>query len=204
MTTAPAERGWRQINAIAWSRSSLHLQTPLAPERRGALSLTDAKRKALRTAAVAIVIVSIVTQALLIAYYWWNFDPRVSCDRLPHWGEWIACLHGISHLYILTAEQAVGSWLIAGVAMLLGRFVPPYISAIVPGGIAVVFVWFLIDHWHETVTPYAHFGVPTVWHVTAFATVAAVIAVLLVAPVAGGWLLGLCARTSRRPLPSSG
>lgn len=161
--------------------------------------MTDARRKMLRIAAVAIVLISVATQTLLIANSWWDFDPRLTCDRLPYWQEWIECLHGESHLYIQMAELAVGSWLIAGVATLLGRFLPPYISAIVPGCVAVGFIWFMNRYWHEAVTPYAPFGQPTLSNVFAFTIVCGALATYLVGPVAGAWLLGLYARTGRRP-----
>jgi hypothetical protein len=165
--------------------------------------VTVARCKALRILAGAILLISVATQIVLIVYYWWNFDPRVSCDRLSGWGEWIVCLHGISHLHILAAEQAVGSWLVAGIAMLLGRFLSPYISIVVPGGAAATFIWFMIDYWHDAVTPYAHFGVPTVWHVTVFTITISTLAAHLLGPVAGAWLWGLCARADRRPVLSS-
>jgi hypothetical protein len=66
----------------------------------------DAKRKLLRIAALGVVLISLAIQIMVIGDLWWDFDPRRSCDRLLYWDEWIACLHGTSHMYILSAEVA--------------------------------------------------------------------------------------------------
>jgi hypothetical protein len=162
--------------------------------------VTDAKRKALRLAARGLVLVSIATQLLIIANDWWDSDPRVSCDRLPYWNEWIACLHGKSHSYVPMAEFAVGIWIVAGIAMLLGRFLPPYISGIVPASVAVVLILLMIGHWDEAVIPYAPFGQPTLWDILRFTMTSGAFAAYLVGPVAGAWLLGVYARARHRPL----
>lgn len=165
--------------------------------------MTDFKRKALHIAAVVICLFSIAVQALLIAYYWWNFDPRTSCDRLPYWGEWITCLHGRSHIHIVVVEMAISSWLIGGIAMLLGRFLPPYISIFVPGAVTAALTSFAISYWHETVMPYAYFGTPTFWYVFEFIIEIGTVGIQVLGPVAGAWLLGLCARARRRSLKVS-
>jgi hypothetical protein len=165
--------------------------------------VTDSKRKVLRTTAATIVLISIAVQACLIAYYWWDFDPRTSCDRLPHWGEWITCMHGISHLHIVIAEMAIGSWLVAGIAMLLGRFLPPYISIVVPGAVTAALTSYAMYNWHETVMPYADFGTPTFWSVFRFTIEIGVVGIQVLGPVAGAWLLGLNARARRRSLSTA-
>src|SRR5947209_1401979 len=97
---------------------------------RGALNVTDGKGRVLRILGKIIVWISLVTQIVVIAIFWWQFDPRTSCDRLIYWGEWIKCMHGQSHIYVVFAEMAVSAWLAAGVGMLLARFLPVYASAI--------------------------------------------------------------------------
>ena len=82
--------------------------------------------------------------------------------------------------------------------MLLGRFSPPYISVIVPCGVAVWFIWWLVGYWDEAVTPYAPFGEPTLWNVVVFTMQAGVLAAYLIGPVVGAWLLALQARV-RKP-----
>src|SRR5262245_9495227 len=94
------------------------------------------KRKLLRIGGRAVVLVSVAVQILFVTGAWWHFDPRLTCDRLPYWGEWLTCMHGMSHLHIVVAEFAIGTWLLAGLALLLGRYLPPYISIVVPGCVA--------------------------------------------------------------------
>jgi hypothetical protein len=136
---------------------------------------------------------------LLITLNWWQFDSRLSCDRLPYWGEWIECLHGTSHLYIPMAEIAVGSWFVGGAAMLLGRFLPRYISVIVPARVAIAFIGFIVGYWYTAITPYRPFGEPIPWDIFRFAIIAGVLAVYLMGPVAGAWLFGLSARAVGYP-----
>jgi hypothetical protein len=159
-----------------------------------------AKYNVVRIVAAVFLFTSLATQTLLIAHYWWEFDPRLSCDRLPYWGEWIDCLHGKSHLYLVLTEMALGSWLIAGVAMLLGRFIPIFISVIVPGGVAILVVWYMVVYWYEEVIPRAPFGEPTARDVFVFALTAGVFAAHWIGPVIGAWLFGLCARADDRLL----
>ena len=172
-------------------------------ETQGPTSVTDSKRKVLRAAAATIVLLSIAVQASLIAYYWWNFDPRTSCDRLPHWGEWITCMHGISHLHIVIAEIAISSWLVGGIAMLLGRFLPPYISILVPGAVTTPLISYATSYWHETVMPYADFGTPTFWSIFRFTIEIGAAGIQVLGPVAGAWLLGLSAARRRSLLTAT-
>jgi hypothetical protein len=167
---------------------------------REATIVTDSTRKVLHAAGATIVFSSIAVQAWLLAFYWWNFDPRTSCDRLPYWGEWITCLQGISHLHIVITEMAISSWLVAGIAMLPGRFLPPYISILGPGAIGAALISYAMSYWHETVTPYADFDTPTFWSVFRFAIEIGAVGIQVLAPVAGAWLLGLSARVRRRSL----
>jgi hypothetical protein len=170
---------------------------------RGEQSVTNAKRKPLRLTAGAVVVISVAIQTLLIALSWWDFDPRLSCDRLLYWGEWIECLHGTSHQYILTIEFAVSTWIVGGVAMLLGRFLPPYISVLPPAAAVVESILLMIDVWHTALMPYWPFGEPTLRDIFDFAIVAGALAVFLVGPVTGAWLFGLSARASRLLLKES-
>jgi hypothetical protein len=169
----------------------------------GEQSVTNAKRKPVRLMAGAAVFISVAIQAIVIALSWWEFDPRLSCDRLLYWGEWIECLHGTSHQYILIIEMAVGSWLVAGITMLLGRFLPWYISVILPAGATAVFILWMIGYWHTAVTPYRPFGEPTLGDFFYFAMVAGPVAVFLVGPITGAWLFGLSARARRLLLKAS-
>jgi hypothetical protein len=79
---------------------------------------------ALRIAGITILAISIVLQVLGIAVLSLGFDPRTSCDRLSYWSEWIACMHGQSHLHVVAAEIAIFGWILGAVAGTLGRFRP--------------------------------------------------------------------------------
>ena len=156
--------------------------------------MSDGTRKLLRVAGRAVVLVSIATQIYLIAKQWWEFDPRLSCHRLPHWDEWLACLHGHSHAYIRDIEAGVVVWLVAAIAMLLGIFLPPYISVAVPGLVVAGFVWTMIEYWHHNVLPLGPFGRPLPEDVVGFAGSTAIFAAFLVGPVVGAWLLAVHSR----------
>jgi hypothetical protein len=158
-----------------------------------------AKRNGLRIAAGGVVLTSVAAQALILVYFWWDFDPRLSCDRLLYWNEWITCLHGTSHLYILTAESAVAVWVVAGIGTALGRFLPPYISILLPVGMAVVLILYLIGYWQLDFRPRAE-PILSVWDIFNFSVTAGALAVFLVGPVAGAWLWGLFSRRHRRLL----
>lgn len=160
--------------------------------------MKDGNYTAFRVVSWAILIVSLVIQGLFITYYWLDFDPRVSCERLMRWDEWISCMHGKSHLYIVSSEMAVGAWFAAGAAALVGRILPPYISITVPAGVAALCFWFLIRYWNESVAPHASFGVPSPKEVFVFAVATGLVAAYMAGPAAGAWLLGLRARARRR------
>jgi hypothetical protein len=152
------------------------------------------KFKRPRIAALVLLAVAAVLHIIVIAYTLWNFDPNVSCDRLLYWTEWLECMHGESHAYVWTTEIALSSWVIAGVAMLAGRRLRPYVSVLVPGSIVILIGWFLTDYWRETVVAYAPFGQTTIWNAFAFMGTAVQIVVFCAGPAAGAWLLGLCRR----------
>jgi len=170
---------------------------------RGEQLVTNAKCKPLRLTAGAVIVIAVAIQTLFIAFSWWDFDPRLSCDRLLYWGEWIECLHGTSHQYILTIEFAASSWIVGGIAMLLGLFLPRYISVLLPAGAAVASILVMIEMWDTQVTPYVPFGEPTPRDIFHFAIVAGSGAVFLVGPITGAWLFGLSARAGRLRLKES-
>jgi hypothetical protein len=156
----------------------------------------------MRVAGITILVIAIVAQAFLIATSLLEFDPRTSCDRLSYWSEWIACMHGQSHSHVLLAEIAIFAWISGGVARILGRFSPPYVSAIVPAAMAMLTALFAVGHWHERVAPYADFGVPRLVDSFAFIRDVCVFVFLVAGPAFGAWLLGLHARARYRSLKS--
>ena len=94
----------------------------------------------LRLAAVVVVAAAVTIEVLSLAVDWWRSDPRLSCERLLYWDEWIECMHNSGHLYIPDLEILAVSWPVAGVAMLLGRFAPWYVSLVLPAGAAGILV----------------------------------------------------------------
>jgi hypothetical protein len=152
------------------------------------------KRRTLRGAALVLVAVAAVLQIIMIAYTLWNFDSNVSCDRLLYWSEWLDCMHGQSHAYVRTTELALSSWIIAAIAVFAGRRLPPYVSVLVPGSIAILIGWFLTDYWRETVVLYAPFGQATIWDAIGFMITAVLVVIFSLGPAAGAWLLGLYRR----------
>jgi hypothetical protein len=157
----------------------------------------------LRIAGIAILIVSIVMQTLCLAVLLFDYDPRTSCDRLSYWSEWIPCMHGRSHLHIVVAEIVIFGWVLGGVASVLGRLAPPYISVIVPALTAALIGWFAIAHWSERVVPYANFGVPTLVDSLVFILDVCVFAFVVAGPTFGAWLVGLHSRAERRSFQAS-
>jgi hypothetical protein len=112
-------------------------------------------------------------------------------------------MHGISHLHIVIAEIAISSWLVGGIAMLLGRFLPPYISILVPGAVTTPLISYATSYWHETVMPYADFGTPTFWSIFRFTIEIGAAGIQVLGPVAGAWLLGLSAARRRSLLTAT-
>jgi hypothetical protein len=138
-------------------------------------SVTNAKRKRVRLTAGSIIVISVALQSLFIPWLWWNQDPS----------------------YIIAMGSAIGSWLVAGVAMLLGRFVRGYISGLLPAGAALAFIFVMIGYWDER--RIAHpFGEPTLELMIVFALVAVFFVGFLVGPVTGAWLLGFSARVEQQ------
>lgn len=159
--------------------------------------MSDAQRKPLRSVAKALVVISILTQVAVVAYACWDFDPRLSCDRLLHWDEWIDCLHGKSHEYVLAAENAVGSWVIAGVALLLARLLPAYVSMVAPG---LVLIWIASSIADQIFLDIDLRGSPTAKEILVFMMSTAKLVIFMVGPVLGAWLLGVDDRARRRRL----
>jgi hypothetical protein len=151
-----------------------------------------------RAVGVALILLAFAMHIPTIAYYRWNFDPRLSCDRLPGWGEWISCIHGSSHLHVTMTEIAIGCWILAAVGWLSARSVPFTISVIVPITVTGLLAWAMILVWRESVTSYMPFGESTLSQRIIFTINVSLLVVYTVFPVAGAWLLGVIARRTRQ------
>jgi hypothetical protein len=158
------------------------------------------KRTLLGMTGRALLLAGIATQFISVARAWWQFDPRLSCDRMPGWAEWIGCLHGHSHAYLKDTEAALVVWFIAAIAMVLGVFLPPYISAIPPTLAVAVFAWTAVNHWHEAVLPLGPFGQPRTGDVIYFVEWTLIVIAFFVGPVIGAWLRAIDARRDRLEL----
>lgn len=146
-----------------------------------------------------LVAAALLVQVLAIAEAWYDFDPRLSCDRLPHWGEWFSCLHGTSHPHIILIDIAALAWAAAGLTMLLGRILPSFVSAVVPILLTLVLVLGAILHWTEVINPHVAYDdltleVSVLREKIAFAIRTALEFACFVLPAAGTWLLGLRGR----------
>src|SRR5262245_30621978 len=100
--------------------------------------MANRKRGVLWVAALFVALMAAGLQIVMLVGFWSQFDSRLSCDRMISWHEWFACMHGQSHEHILAAEMSVGTWAIAGVVGILGRYLPPYISFFVPVGMTIL------------------------------------------------------------------
>jgi hypothetical protein len=152
--------------------------------------MTDGKRKALRIAAGVLLLMSLAGQVLVIIIV----SSRFSCGETPDWGDWLACLHEGETSPVLMAEGCVVVWLIGGIGGLLGRFLPPYISVIVPVGVAVAVIWFVYENLDLPDQ------LPPLWYMSIFVIGAGGIAIVLGGPVVGAWLWGFARRGRRRSL----
>jgi len=165
-----------------------------SPDEDRPKATMPARLRVLRAVGAIIACIAAATQLTYIASAWWSFDPRVSCDRLPGWGEWLECLHGNSHAYVTTTEAAVVSWAIAIGALLLGRILAPYFSMLLPAAIVALFSLYLADLWRQSFVAYAPFGETTLKDALAFAETALPITLFFVGPIFGAWFLGIYRR----------
>jgi hypothetical protein len=148
---------------------------------------------------VAALIVALISAALHIAVFigfWSEFDSRLSCERTIYWNEWLACMHGQSHQHVVFAEVSVAIWAVAGIVRTLGRFLPPYISFILPAGMATALAWILIRYWHEWFRPRT---APTLSlsDILNFTLIAGAVALISLGPSVSAWLLALHKRKDR-------
>jgi len=129
----------------------------------------------LRIAGGSIMVLTVAAQALVIGFYWWHD------------------LTG-SHLHIKLAVLSFGGWCLAGIALLLGRLLTPYISFIAPGAVLAGSIWAALEYMRQQGTPH--------WPWVDLLAITETLLMLAVAPVTGAWLAGWGSRRRRRS-PSS-
>jgi len=137
---------------------------------------------------------SLIFQVFAIIFTWWDFDSRLTCDRLAGWREWMSCLHGPAHLHVWLIELSVVVWVLAGLALVTGRCFPGYVSALLPLMIAGFFAFGTNLYWENHIVPHMDFGEATRQQLVFFALVEVLVLIILVFPVFGGWLVGLIDR----------
>jgi hypothetical protein len=142
-----------------------------------------APRGALRVAAYVVLSIAVVVQLGSITQYWW--DPPL-CDQRLDWQHYVDYINGRFHREIVGAIEVVaGTWLVAGVAGLLGRFVPPYLSVWLPAALFGVTVMLANDYWDHRSDPedtLAYWKLVSPW------------LACWCAPAIGAWMAGVSAR----------
>jgi hypothetical protein len=151
----------------------------------------DRKRRTLRIAAAAVALICLVLQVYLVGTVWLSFDPGVTCGRQLSWGDWIECLQE-THSHVQLAELAFGTWAVAAVGLILGRFLPPYVSMLIPIGAAALVTLGLTEYWRN------EFGIENDENIVMASTGTLTSGAVVVGPVVAGWLWGLCNRGRRQ------
>jgi hypothetical protein len=146
----------------------------------------------LRVAGAVVLLATVVAQALQIGTSWWN-DP---CGQLTA-AERVACLGGGPPLYLKMAVLALGGWSLAGIALLLGRYLTPYISAVLPGGVVVVSIWLTVRYVREGVA-FLAMSAMTRQGMILLAGMLGFLAMFYLGPVVGAWLAAFGARRRHR------
>jgi hypothetical protein len=148
--------------------------------------------KWLRIAGAVILLMVAVAQVLQIGMSWWN-DP---CGQLTS-GERIACLQGGPPLYLKMGMLALEGWCLGGIALLLGRYLTPYVSLVLPGGVVAVSIWLTVRYVREGVA-YLSLSAMTRQGMILLAGMLGFLATNYIGPVVGGWLAGYGARRRHR------
>src|SRR5262245_19408095 len=150
--------------------------------------MIDTRRKKLLIAARVLMLLSLAFQILIVIANWWMFGSRLSCNHLIFWAEWIACVQGDLDVVISMMGGCVLFWVVAGIGALLGRFLPPYISVIVPLGMAAVAIWFVLENFNLPES------IPRLAYTFVFTIAFGLVAILLAGPAVGGRMGGFSRR----------
>jgi hypothetical protein len=149
--------------------------------------MANRKRGVLWVATITIALIAAAVQIMLFVVLWSQFDTRVSCERTIYWNEWLACMHGQSHLHVVFAELSIAAWAIAGIVGSLGRFLPPYISFVFPAGIVIALAVLLIAYWNE----WTKLRTVSLSDILYFTINAGLFVLVSLGPSASAWLLAL-------------
>jgi hypothetical protein len=156
----------------------------------------SSKGKWLRIAGAGIFVVAALPDLLVVGSYWWS-DPGSSCDQLQ-WGDRIACVLRRPPMYVQMGAMMLLGWCVAGIALLVGRCLTPFVSFVVPGGVVALSIWGAIKYGREQGSPYWPLGLTTRESMILFAIMLSTLAMWFIGPVTGAWLAGYGMRRRRR------
>jgi hypothetical protein len=139
--------------------------------------------RVLRIAGISIMIAAAAVQVLIVSIFWWK-EP-ISADPSVHLGFAIGVLTG---------------WGLAGLGLLLARYLVPYISLILPGGLVGGSLWAVTKLLEEKHLAYWPLDEVTSRTIAMAAGMLIAAAAFYLAPAAGAWLVGYAARRRRRLL----
>jgi hypothetical protein len=94
-------------------------------------------------------------------------------------------------------DRICSGGVLAGLALILGRRLPVYVSALMPLIMAGIFMYGTSQYWKNRFTPYLVWGEATREQLIAFALTEALVITIFLCPVIGVWLLGLDGRQKR-------
>ncbi|HUI94991.1 MAG TPA: hypothetical protein VLX44_04495 [Xanthobacteraceae bacterium] len=149
------------------------------------------KGNRLRLAGVGIVLIAAIIHVLLISFSLWN-HPGDSCGHAS-WGEWLSCLRQADPGSYKLGLLQLSSWFVAGIGLLLGCYLTPYVSAVVPGAVGALTIWLAAEFVRRRGA-----GPTTPGAMILFAEGLGTGALLLVGPVTGAWLVGFGMLRRRR------
>jgi hypothetical protein len=153
----------------------------------------DTKRRTLRIAAAVVALICLACQIFAVSSLWLSSDPGIVCGHQLSWSDWLDCLHE-TRGHVAIAEFAIVIWIIAGVSLVAGWLLPPYISLLLPIGVVAVVTFGLTEYWHN------EFGIESngnIFIASTGALTTGVAGVVVVAPIVAGWLWGFCNRGRR-------
>jgi hypothetical protein len=144
-------------------------------------TLSSSRGNRLRIAGFAIMLIAAVSQALQVGSYWWS----ESSDAWPP-------------VYLEFAVLALIGWCVAGIGLMLARYLTPYISLILPGGVAAASIWGVVKYSGEQGITYWPPGLVTRASMFLLAGMLVFLVMYYLAPMAGAWLAGYGMRRRRQ------
>src|SRR6185295_2915133 len=103
----------------------------------------------LRYAAIAVLAITCIMQALIVVYVLLAFDPVDECRNIARVIEKTKCpgLYADVGLHVILGTLAI--WVIAAVVLALARRLPWFISLLLPLLLIAGLIWVIIQIWRE-------------------------------------------------------